>query len=145
MKTEILRAKDAHEVIALLRNTLDAGDVVLVKGLWQQRLGRVGLALSGRKVMCRADPCPFQRQMCAECPFLELPFEGAPPKALAGATQPFGSTAIVTSGVMPGKTFTATLYVPSILSGSSRSILWRSMLMPRRSSASAMSLAVMEP
>ena len=61
------------------------------------------------------------------------------------ADQPFGSTTIVTSGVMPAKTLTATLYVPSDLSGSSRSILWRSTSMPRRASASAMSFDVIEP
>ena len=59
--------------------------------------------------------------------------------------QPLGSTTIVTSGVMPVKTLIATLYVPSVLSGSSRSILWRSTSMPRRASASAMSFEVMEP
>jgi hypothetical protein len=56
-----------------------------------------------------------------------------------------GSTAIVTSGVIPENTLIATLYVPSMRSGSSRSILWRSISMPRRASASAMSLAVIEP
>ncbi len=61
------------------------------------------------------------------------------------ADQPFGSTMIVTSGVMPEKTLIATLYVPSDLSGSSRSILWRSISMPRRASASAMSFEVIEP
>ena len=39
----------------------------------------------------------------------------------------------------------ATLYVPRVLSGSSRSTLWRSMLIPRRARASAMSLAVIDP
>ena len=59
--------------------------------------------------------------------------------------QPFGSTTIVTSGVIPANTLIATLYVPSDLSGSSRSTLWRSTSMPRRASASAMSLDVIEP
>ena len=59
--------------------------------------------------------------------------------------QPLGSTTIVTSGVIPERTLIATLYVPSDLSGSSRSILWRSTTMPRRPSASAMSLAVIDP
>lgn len=68
----------AHEVIAQLRGDLYEGDVVLVKGLWQQRLGRVGLALSGEDVRCRADPCPFKRMACDQCPFLGRPFGGAP-------------------------------------------------------------------
>src|SRR2546426_8464986 len=38
---------------------------------------------------------------------------------------PLGSTTTVTSGDRPAKTLIATLYVPSDLSGSSRSILWR--------------------
>src|SRR6185312_1869095 len=46
---------------------------------------------------------------------------------------------------MPAKTLIATLYVPSDLSGSSSSILWRSTSIPRRASASAISLAVIEP
>ena len=50
--------------------------------------------------------------------------------ARASDDQPFGSTMIVTSGVMPAQTLIATLYVPSDLSGSSRSILWRSISMP---------------
>jgi hypothetical protein len=58
---------------------------------------------------------------------------------------PLGSTTTVTSGVIPEKTLTATLYVPSDLSGSSRSILCRSTSMPRRASASAMSFDVIEP
>jgi UDP-N-acetylmuramoyl-tripeptide--D-alanyl-D-alanine ligase len=74
----ITRAADAHEAIEQLRDEVGPTDVVLVKGLWQQRLGRVGLALSGSDVRCRADPCPFKRTMCGECPFLEKDFEGAP-------------------------------------------------------------------
>ena len=70
---------------------------------------------------------------------------GWPGRSAAAGVQPLGSTTIVTSGVMPVKTLIATLYVPSVLSGSSRSILWRSTSMPRRASASAMSLDVIEP
>ena len=71
---------------------------------------------------------------------------GWPPgRSASRGVQPLGSTTIVTSGVMPVKTLIATLYVPSVLSGSSRSILWRSTSIPRRASASAMSLDVIEP
>ena len=51
---------------------------VLIKGRWQQALGRVGLALAGRDVQCRADPCPFKQMLCDICPFLERPFTGVP-------------------------------------------------------------------
>jgi hypothetical protein len=68
----------AHEVVELLRDELAAGDVVLIKGRWQQALGRVGLALAGRDVQCRADPCPFKRMLCDVCPFLDQPFTGLP-------------------------------------------------------------------
>ena len=72
------RAEHAQDAITLLRNAVDPGEVVLLKGLWQQRLGRVGLALSGRDVQCRADPCPFKRTMCSECPFLSCPTKERP-------------------------------------------------------------------
>ena len=68
-----------------------------------------------------------------------------PPAPPAPRRYPLGSTTTVTSGVIPVKTFTATLYVPSDLSGSSRSILCRSTSIPRRASASAMSFDVMDP
>ena len=66
----------AHEAVALLRDELREGDVVLIRGRWQQALGRVGLALSGRDVKCRANPCPFKRMLCDICPMLEQPFTG---------------------------------------------------------------------
>ena len=68
----------AHEATELLRDQLGPGDVVFMKGRWQQALGRVGLALAGRDVKCRADPCPFKRMLCDMCPFLEQEFYGLP-------------------------------------------------------------------
>lgn len=73
--------RQAHEVVDLLRDDLSAGDVVLIRGRWQQALGRVGLALAGRDVQCRVDPCPFKRMLCDVCPFLEQPFTGLPGRA----------------------------------------------------------------
>ncbi|HEY7599630.1 MAG TPA: Mur ligase family protein [Candidatus Limnocylindrales bacterium] len=69
---------NAHEALALVRGELGPGDVLFIKGRWQQALGRVGLALAGRDVQCRADPCPFKRMLCDVCPFLGQPFEGLP-------------------------------------------------------------------
>lgn len=73
----------ANEAVELLREELTEGDVVLIRGRWQQALGRVGLALADRNVQCRADPCPMKRMLCDICPMLELPFTGLP-----GGAQP---------------------------------------------------------
>jgi len=66
----------AQEATRLLRDSLVEGDVVLTNGRWQQALARVGLALTGRDVRCRADPCPFKQMLCDYCPFLEQDFRG---------------------------------------------------------------------
>ncbi len=68
----------AHAAVDALRADVGPTDVVFIKGRWQQALGRVGLALAGRDVQCRADPCPFKRMLCDVCPFLEQPFTGLP-------------------------------------------------------------------
>jgi UDP-N-acetylmuramoyl-tripeptide--D-alanyl-D-alanine ligase len=75
-RDQIDHVRKAHEVVELLRDDLAEGDVVLIRGRWQQALGRVGLALAGRDVQCRVDPCPFKRMLCDACPFLEQPFTG---------------------------------------------------------------------
>jgi UDP-N-acetylmuramyl pentapeptide synthase len=72
----------ARQATELLRDELGAGDAVLLKGRWQQALGRVALSLAGRDVQCRADPCPFKRMLCDLCPMLERPFEGLPGAAV---------------------------------------------------------------
>jgi hypothetical protein len=77
-RDRIDHVRHAHDAVELLRDELAAGDVVLIKGRWQQALGRVGLALAGRDVQCRADPCPFKRMLCDVCPFLDQPFTGLP-------------------------------------------------------------------
>ena len=68
--------RHSWEATALLRDELLPGDVVFIKGRWQQALGRVGLELAGRDVRCKADPCPFNRMLCDICPFLEQDFHG---------------------------------------------------------------------
>ncbi len=73
---QVSHVRHAHEAVELLRDELGEGDVVLVRGRWQQALGRVGLALAGRDVQCRVDPCPFKRMLCDVCPFLGQPFTG---------------------------------------------------------------------
>jgi UDP-N-acetylmuramoyl-tripeptide--D-alanyl-D-alanine ligase len=82
-RDKIERAHNAREALDMLRDTLEPNDLVFIKGRWQQALGRVGLALAGRDVQCRADPCPFKRMLCDICPFLESrpPFTGLPGRA----------------------------------------------------------------
>jgi len=80
-RDRIEHARNAHDVIAMLRDELEPTDVVLTSGRWQHALGRVGLALAGRDVQCRADPCPFKRMLCDVCPFLEQEFYGLPAAA----------------------------------------------------------------
>ncbi len=75
-RDRIDHVRHAHEAVDLLRDDLGPGDVVLIRGRWQQALGRVGLALAGRDVQCRVDPCPFKRMLCDVCPFLGQPFTG---------------------------------------------------------------------
>jgi UDP-N-acetylmuramyl pentapeptide synthase len=77
-KEAIVHVRTAHEATQALRDELQPGDGVLIKGRWQQGLGRVGLALAGRDVKCRAEPCPFKRELCDICPFLEQEFYGLP-------------------------------------------------------------------
>lgn len=75
-RAQVTHVHHAWEATELLRDELQPGDVVLIKGRWQQALGRVGLALAGRDVHCTADPCPFKRMLCDICPFLEQDFTG---------------------------------------------------------------------
>ena len=72
----IERVRNAHDALETLRDDLRAGDVLFIKGRWQQALGRAALAMAGRNVQCRADPCPFKRMLCDYCPMLEQPFTG---------------------------------------------------------------------
>jgi len=74
----VAHVRHAHEATEILRKELQPNDVVLINGRWQQALARVGLALAGRDVKCRADPCPFKRMLCDVCPFLEQEFYGLP-------------------------------------------------------------------
>ena len=74
----VAHVKHAWEATELLRQEIRPGDAVLIKGRWQQALGRVGLAMAGREVKCRADPCPFKRMLCDICPFLDQEFYGTP-------------------------------------------------------------------
>ena len=61
--------------IEAVRDELAPGDVVLVKGRDNQRLGRVGLALTGRTVGCDIKFCNATLR-CEKCPMLERGWNG---------------------------------------------------------------------
>ena len=66
----ITRVYGVHDAAEILGQELRPGDVVLLKGRGSQRLSRVVLALQGRKVGCKADPCRIKHQTCRTCPLL---------------------------------------------------------------------------
>ena len=58
-------------VIPLLPQDLGEGDVILIKGRTNQRLARISLALTGKKVGCRIPYCKTRKYFCDSCPWLE--------------------------------------------------------------------------
>lgn len=59
------------KAIEVLRHDLEPGDVILIKGRDTQRLDRIALALSGRKVRCDVAFCNAMPVRCHRCPMLE--------------------------------------------------------------------------
>jgi UDP-N-acetylmuramyl pentapeptide synthase len=68
--------KSVLKAVELLREDLRRGDVVLIKGRDTQRLDRITLALTGRKVCCDIDFCDTRAVRCGTCPNLERKYEG---------------------------------------------------------------------
>jgi UDP-N-acetylmuramoyl-tripeptide--D-alanyl-D-alanine ligase len=66
----VFLARWLHEAVEILRLHLGPGDVVLVKGRHMQRMSRLILALQGRKVRCKVDPCRMHLVFCEKCPML---------------------------------------------------------------------------
>ena len=64
------------KAIELLRDDLECGDVVLVKGRGTQRLERIALALAERKVRCNIVFCNTGITRCEDCPMLERGWDG---------------------------------------------------------------------
>jgi UDP-N-acetylmuramoyl-tripeptide--D-alanyl-D-alanine ligase len=62
---------DLRRAIEALRNTLQPGDVLMVKGRLEDHLERITLALSGRKVRCWRTRCRSRAYRCDNCPMLE--------------------------------------------------------------------------
>jgi len=61
---------DVALAACLVRERLQPGDVVLVKGRDNERLDRVSLALMGREVRCTRAHCYFLKTRCEECSLL---------------------------------------------------------------------------
>ena len=64
------------DLIDILRSELRAGDVLLVKGRGNQRLGRLAFALQGRAVGCRLSACDAASTLCDRCPMLASGWSG---------------------------------------------------------------------
>ena len=59
-----------EEALPLLRDQLGPGDVLLVKGAFQQRLTRLAMALAGADVQCHVRECGIHLLFCDICPLL---------------------------------------------------------------------------
>lgn len=67
--------RSALKAVELLPEDLRSGDVLLIKGRDTQRLGRITLSLTGRKVRCDIDFCDTRAVRCETCPNLERGYE----------------------------------------------------------------------
>jgi UDP-N-acetylmuramoyl-tripeptide--D-alanyl-D-alanine ligase len=63
-------AKDIFKAAEFLREFLEPGDVVLLKGRFEQRLQRIALSLQGRNVRCKVSSCHIMGLHCESCPAL---------------------------------------------------------------------------
>ena len=76
-EAEVIHAgRSIVKAIALLRDDLRSGDVMLIKGRSTQRLERIALALAGRKVRCNIQFCNTGITRCEDCPMLERGWDG---------------------------------------------------------------------
>lgn len=76
--TFLFADNSAHNAAEILRRELKPGDVLLIKGLSNQRLERIALALTDRPVRCDIPECNVKDIPCANCPMLERGWLGAP-------------------------------------------------------------------
>jgi UDP-N-acetylmuramyl pentapeptide synthase len=63
--------KSVQKAIQALAGDLADGDVVLIKGRTEQRLGRIALGLAGREVRCDLKTCYAMSTPCERCGMLE--------------------------------------------------------------------------
>jgi UDP-N-acetylmuramyl pentapeptide synthase len=68
-KEEIFKVNhDWKDVLKVLPSDLGEGDVVLIKGRTNQRMGRIALALCGMEITCNRKTCDLSSNMdCSEC------------------------------------------------------------------------------
>jgi UDP-N-acetylmuramyl pentapeptide synthase len=62
---------DLRHAVEVLQNTLEPGDVLVVKGRLDDHLERITLALSGRRIGCWRTVCRSRAYRCSNCPMLE--------------------------------------------------------------------------
>jgi UDP-N-acetylmuramoyl-tripeptide--D-alanyl-D-alanine ligase len=62
---------DLRQAINVMRDILQPGDVLVVKGRLDDHLERITLALSGQKVGCWRTECSSRAYRCNNCPMLE--------------------------------------------------------------------------
>jgi UDP-N-acetylmuramoyl-tripeptide--D-alanyl-D-alanine ligase len=62
---------DLRQAVEALRNILQPGDVLVVKGRLDDHLERITLALSGQKIGCWRTECRSRAYRCGNCPMLE--------------------------------------------------------------------------
>ena len=62
---------DLRQAVEVLRNAIEPGDILVVKGRLDDHLERITLALSGRRVECWRMKCRSRAYRCGNCPMLE--------------------------------------------------------------------------
>jgi UDP-N-acetylmuramoyl-tripeptide--D-alanyl-D-alanine ligase len=60
-----------NQAIDYLKEVVEPGDVILLKGRLAQRLERIAIALQGRPVRCGAQECRVSGLPCEQCPRLD--------------------------------------------------------------------------
>jgi len=66
---------NTQRVVGMLRELLQPGDALLIKGRFEQHLERITLALMGRNVRCEIRSCKL-KIYCADCPMLSREWNG---------------------------------------------------------------------
>lgn len=74
--------RNIDEAVSLLRGILGPGDVVLLKGRGEEKLGRIALELCDRPVACRIPFCPLENILCQDCPYGRDGVDGRPAAAI---------------------------------------------------------------
>jgi hypothetical protein len=79
LNPEFKLIKAGHDMamaVRILKEILQPGAVVLIKGRNTQKLGRISLALLGFPVQCAISLCKTRVTDCRSCPMLNRPWKG---------------------------------------------------------------------